>query len=423
MARKKTSLSQTLFGQIDPYGVSPEESAPLPAAGISATLSLESIRPDPNQPRQLLPSALSQALARGQLNPIETLQAWLSQTDETKPESAPRSIREIRRLADSIAQHGLINPISVRQVRSDEQLPAGVNYVIVTGERRYWSHVLLSSEGRSIQEGVEVSTPDQIKAVVVQAGVSIRAHQLIENLMREDINAVEKARGVWALRYELSGVNHGSPPLNTTKTEQVNHGSLSSPDSIPALVPWSQVEEALGISKRYRIFVTGVLDLSEEAQSLVAEHDLSERSIRPIVQKLKGRPDLQVEALQQLSQWREASEQEEGESRQPLVDSTEALVAELLHRAEARNVTAAPNRKSMPPARRSLGAEQFRNKVQSALRFLNKLEEPDLIGLTQDLATTTRYAEVVEDLRDLRERIDTILEAVTIYNRQTDRSG
>ncbi len=60
-------------------------------------------------------------------------------------------------------------------------------------------------------------------------------------------------------------------------------------------------------------------------------------------------------------------------------------------------------------------AEAFRNRVQGALRFLNKLEEPDLAGLTQDLATAQEYADVVEDLRDLRERIDTILEAVSIY--------
>ncbi|HXW00048.1 MAG TPA: hypothetical protein VEC93_16630, partial [Anaerolineae bacterium] len=62
--------------------------------------------------------------------------------------------------------------------------------------------------------------------------------------------------------------------------------------------------------------------------------------------------------------------------------------------------------------------EQFRNKVQSALRFLNKLEETDVANLTQNLATSTQYARVVEELRDLRERIDTILEAVAVYSSQ-----
>lgn len=420
MAKKKTGLSQTLFGQIDPYGTQIEETTITPG-GIPATLPLSAIRPDPGQPRQLLPSSLSQALAAGQLTPAEALQGWMSQGNETDPEALPKPMRELRRLADSIAQHGLINPITVRQAHSDEALPAGVDYVVVTGERRYWSHVLLSAEGRAIREGSEVSIPDQIKAVVVQTGISVRAHQLIENLMREDINAIEKARGLWALRYELSGVNRGSPIPGETESNGVNHGSPAVSNHASNLVPWNQVEEALRISKRYRIFVTGVLNLSPEAQNLVAEHSLSERIIRPIVQKLKGWPDLQVEALHKLIQWREVQDSED-EPRQPLMDSTEALVAELLNRTATEN-TPLPGRKPLPPARRPLGADQFRTKVQAALRFLNKLEEPDLIDLTQDLATTTRYGEVVEELRDLRERIDTILEAVDLYSRQVKQSG
>lgn len=422
MAKKRTSLSQTLFGQIDPYGVQVEETTVIPTS-VPATLPLATIRPDPNQPRQLLPTPLSQAVTAGELTPTEALQSWLNQASQTDLEAMPRPMRELRRLANSIAQHGLINPITVRPAHSDETLPAGVDYVIVTGERRYWSHILLSSERRSIREGSEVSTPDQIKAVVVQAGISVHAHQLIENLIREDINALEKARGLWALRYELSGVNHGSPVPSEEETNGVNHGSPDPAHTTPVLVPWSHVEEAVGISKRYRIFVTGVLDLSTEAQNLVAEHNFSERLIRPIVQKLKGRPDLQVEALQQLVRWRQAQEGE-GEAAVPLLDSTEALVTELLNRPEVNgDSTQTARRRSIPPARRSLGAEQFRNKVQSALSFLNKLEEPDLIGLTQDLATTTRYVEIVEELRDLRERIDTILEAVDVYSRQVKPSG
>jgi hypothetical protein len=419
VVKKKTSLSQTLFGQIDPYGTIPEE--PVSTAGLPATLPLAMIRPDPNQPRQLLPPNLSQALADGQIAPADALRTWMGQANESVPESVPRPMREIRRLADSIAQHGLINPITVRAARFDETLPEGVEYIVITGERRYWSHVLLATEERSIREGTEVSAPDQIKAFVAQAGVSIRAHQLIENLMREDINAVEKARGLWALRYELSGVNHGSPSAGAAESGEVNPGSPAEPEPDPTLVPWRQVEEALEISKRYRIFITGVLDLSADAQRLVAENDFSERTIRPIVQKLKGRPDLQVEALQQLVQW-DKSQDPEGETRPPLVTSTEALVSELLKRAEAED-PATPARKPMPPARHSLGTEQFRNKIQSALRFLNKMEEPDLINLTLDLADTSRYAETVEELRVLRERIDAILDAVDIHSGQVNRSG
>ncbi len=314
MAKKRTSLSQTLFGEINPYG---EETAQAPEspAGAPVTFLLVAIRPDFSQPRQLLPADLSAALAKGEILPSEALSRWLAQAEAANTDPGLiHNVAELRRLAASIQQHGLINPITLRRPRPEEPVPAGVEYLIVTGERRYWSHVLLGLEGQQIREGHAVSSPDQIKAVVANEGVSVRAHQLIENLMREDINGVEKARGLWALRYELSGVNHGSP-------------AAAGPED--QLVPWSQVEEVLNISKRYRIFVTSVLNLTPEAQQLVTRHNLSERLIRPIAQKLKDQPALQIEALQQLVDWRAA---ERGEVEQPVADLAQELVERLVNR-------------------------------------------------------------------------------------------
>ncbi len=416
MAKKRTSLSQTLFGEINPYGSNAGGQSETRPGDRQARLLLEVIRPDPDQPRQLLPAALNQAVARGELAPGDALRQWLRQFDEANGEiSAKHNLQELRRLATSIEQHGLINPITVRRPRPGEALPAGAEYFIVTGERRYWSHVLLALEGRQIQEGNEITAPDQIKALIANEGVSVRAHQLIENLLREDINAVEKARGLWALRYELSGVNHGSPfSENFSSPARVNRGSPSgktTPET--ALVPWNKVEETLGISKRYRIFVTSVLNLCTEAQDLVARYDLSERLIRPIVQKLKDRADLQVEALRQVAAWREEADSDDGPDRS-MVASTQGLVDQLLAREEARMAGPAATRKT-PVGDPRLGAEQFKAKVQGALRFLNRLDEPDLAGLINNLATTSSYTGVVDDLRDLRDRIDTILDAITVH--------
>jgi ParB-like chromosome segregation protein Spo0J len=364
----------------------------------------------------LLPAELSLAITSGALSPTAALAAWLNQAEQDTSDSAlKRHVYELRRLATSIEQHGLINPITLRRPRPEESLVPEVEYLIVTGERRYWSHVLLALEKRQVHDGAEVGSPEQIKALLSNEGISIRAHQLIENLMREDINAVEKARGMWALRYELSGVNHGSPLASTPG--QVNHGSPSQGRVEETLVPWSQVEEMLDISKRYRIFVTSVLNLNEEAQQLVIRHNLSERLIRPIVQKLKERPELQVEVLKRLITHREAGD---NEPDQPAAELVGGLVEQLLARVTVVDTPGgAPVRNATPGGKRlTSGAEQFRSRVQGALRFLNQLEEPDLVGLTQDLATTQEYTHVVEELRDLRERIDTILEAVNIYSSQ-----
>ena len=73
----------------------------------------------------------------------------------------------------------------------------------MTGERRWWAHVLLTTQDRPIREGHEEVAPDRIKASLAPEGTPIRAHQMIENLIREDISLIEKANGIYALRDEL----------------------------------------------------------------------------------------------------------------------------------------------------------------------------------------------------------------------------
>lgn len=271
------------------------------AAAAEGEVSLLSIRPDPGQPRRLLPLDLIQALNAGEISPQEAITSWQARVEEDN--TLQQNWEELQKLAGSIARHGLINPISVRLPRSGEQLPKGketlpaIQYLIVTGERRWWAHVLLLTEERQIHEGDKVNSPQKIKVTLAADGISVRAHQLIENLNREELGAIEKAEGMWALRYELSEGNNGSVQ--------------PSPEASKAnLAPWKSIEESLGISKRYRSYVTSVLLLSPEAIELVRTHQLAERLIRPITQKLRNEPDLQIEALNQLIAWQQDPSQE-----------------------------------------------------------------------------------------------------------------
>ncbi len=148
---------------------------------------LFTIRPDPDQPRSLLPADLVGLFTNGLMTPRSIMTEW--------QKSPNQALSGIVTLADSIAQHGQINPISVQPTQS---IP-GIEYLIVTGERRWWAHILLTTQGRDIYEGDAREPADQIKINLVTKGVSIRAHQLIENVVREDLCAVEKAHGMWAL--------------------------------------------------------------------------------------------------------------------------------------------------------------------------------------------------------------------------------
>lgn len=414
MAQKKTDPSQSA-SSLDNLGEAQDKAQPK----ISTTASLDAILPDSGQPRRLLSSHLTEAMYQGTLSQSEALQEWLQQAESEAAEPAARqNIRELKRLADSIEQHGLISPISVRHPLPDETMPLGIAYLIVTGERRYWAHVYLLNQGRQIRAGQQMSSPSEIKITLAPAGITIRAHQLIENLLREDLNAVERARGMWALRYELSGVNYSSPPPASGETDEeiINEGSLSSPAllpptevnySSPQLVPWARVEEALGISKRYRIFVTSVLQLSEAAQALVASHNLAEMTIRPITQKLKGKPELQLKALQQLIEW-QTSEEDEGPG-QSVVTSVKEFVDQLLV-DELIQSTVEPEL-SQPKRLRAVSSApvaRFRDKVRQTLDFLNRLKKTDRAELTRALHYGD-YADVMLDLRNLREQIDAIL--------------
>jgi hypothetical protein len=382
----------------------------------AVTLPLNIIRPDPHQPRRLLPADLADAVAAGKISPFEVIQTWLRRAErDTADVALGHKVQELKRLADSIAQHGLISPISVRPPRPGETLPSGIDYLIVTGERRYWAQVLLVSQARRIHEGEKAQDPGQIKTTVAPPGVTVRAHQIIENLLREDINAVEKARGFWALRYELSGIPylsgipHPTPPADDQgEAVGVNHGSPPAMDEVQAdLVPWARVEETLGISKRYRIFAVSVLNLDPEALAIVNTHNLAERTIRPIVQKLKNRPDLQVRCLNQVLLWQAENEADDGPGR-AIVTSVKELVERLLagESLEAPAPGKTTRRVSSAPAVR------FGGKIRETLDFLDRLKSADRADLTVALGRD-EFAEVMIDLRNLRQQIDTILETAS----------
>ncbi len=352
---------------------------------VSATeiglIALDVILPDPGQPRRLLPEHLSSELAWGRLRPRQALQAWMQQPDWASNQKA----QQLSRLAESIAQHGLINPITVRPPTDQDSVSTDIQYLIITGERRYWAHVLLAVQGIMIQDGSNARPADLIQVTVAPEGVSVRAHQFIENFMREDINAVEKAWGLWALRYELSGVNHGSPSVDENE-----------------LVPWARVEETLGISKRHRIYLSGVLDLTDEALQMVGESNLRERTIRPIVQRLRDWPDLQVDAITQLLAWQQDDE-DPGES---ITQAVERLVDNLL----TRQANAAATSFAVPSSPYSPHLHRLQQQVQKSQQYLSRFTNSQLAKVAESPATERQS--VLVSLEEMRQQVDALINAL-----------
>ena len=395
---KSTHISSLLFGEVNPYGAVVGE----PAAA-AARYPLDQIVPDFYQPRQLLPAVLAQALHQGQMTPAEVMQRWLQPAAQAEDAGRAQEVQALRQLATAIERYGLINPITIRPAGVDEPRPPAAQYVVVTGERRYWAHVLLALEGREISEGETLQSPAEIRASLMPDGTLVRAHQIVENLMREDINVIEKANGLWALLYELSYDAYRRQAATAESDAYRRHSTNAYPEEMP-LLPWRRVEEALGISRQYRARIIAVLELSDEAQALIDRHNLAEATIRPVVEKLRPYPDLQVQALQQLIAWQAAEEADDGPGRQ-IVPSMRALVARMLGQV-THQAGAAPT----PTGQQT--ASQLRQKVRGTVRFMSRLSPADLDGLAQSIAQDTQRAEILADLEALRRQIDQVLVSI-----------
>lgn len=132
MATKARGLGRGLGALIDDFSA-PEDS------GAVTKLPLQKVEPNPNQPRKHF--------------------------DE----------EELQALSDSIAEHGLLQPLAVRE------MPEGY-YQIIAGERRW--------------RAARMAGLAEVPVVVIEADDrTVMELALIENLQRQDLNPMEEAEG------------------------------------------------------------------------------------------------------------------------------------------------------------------------------------------------------------------------------------
>jgi hypothetical protein len=358
---KPTAKSTTGLGAILGYNSGKPEAGPAPGAPEATLMDLLSIMPDPGQPRTLLPADLYERLWAGD-PPEAIMKAWLQRT--TKEGGSPaqrRAVEELNQLAATIEVHGLIHPINVRAAgEAGVRVPSGITHLVVTGERRWWAHVLLLAQSKQVAGN---RSPRQIQATILPAGVKVRALQLIENMQRAGLSAIERADGLEELRRELSE-------------------GRAQPAS------WTEVQRTLGIDKVYRWRIQQVLNLSDKAKELVRWHGLTEKAIRPIVEKLQDRPDLQIAALNQLIAWQEANE-EAGNKR--LLD----LVQRLLQ-----TKTAGDRSLVLTTADPKYLARMFSRRVNTALKVVNDLDKSTIAQVSQVVAGDHKTTTALIQLRD-----------------------
>jgi hypothetical protein len=311
VTRKQFSGALDVLGVVDPYGADVE--------GVEGemliTPELDACRPDPNQPRRVLPDDLRERLQAVEA-PAEVLwEAWerclgeglyqaMRSRDLTPVEALARRRQEgvldlalqltlegLVELADSIARHGLRQPINVYDVGKGR-------YRIAEGERRWWAHVyllnvLLHFEASTILARVHPLPDDEL---------SVLARQQAENVHRRDLSAVARARAIARVRQTMaahpSGTT-GSQPMAVATDQGGVLGTNGSPPipSIQGLAGAEVSEHELddltgqrlaelsgrGMSGRMVRYYLALLTLPPEAQALAEAASLGERALRPIV--------------------------------------------------------------------------------------------------------------------------------------------
>ena len=166
-------------------------------------------------------------------------------------------------LADSIREHGIIQPLTVRKLQSGY-------YQIIAGERRW--------------RAARMAGLDQVPAIVIEAD-DRKAMELamIENLQREDLNPIEEAEGYRQLM-EQYNLTQEETAQRVGKSRSVVANALRLLNLCPPVR--AMVEDGRLSNGHARTILTLTPALQEKAADAILKSDLSVRQTELLVKKL-----------------------------------------------------------------------------------------------------------------------------------------
>lgn len=180
---------------------------------------------------------------------------WID-TDKIKPNpyQPRREFDEARLqdLADSIKQYGVLQPLTVSRVELEKEGGEGLvtEYELIAGERRL--------------RAAKLAGVSQVPAIIRTGDTAIMKLELaiIENLQREDLNAVDRARAFFRLASEFKFTHN-------------------------------EIAKKMGRSREYVSNSLRILSLPEEVLNALSEGKISEGHTRPILM-LADHPEEQL---------------------------------------------------------------------------------------------------------------------------------
>jgi ParB family chromosome partitioning protein len=172
---------------------------------------------------------------------------------------------ELGELADSIRQHGVIQPIAVRPVKGSPD-----RYEIIAGERRWRASQIAGLHEVPIVP-LDVSDQDALELAI------------IENVQREDLNAMEEAQGYHALASEFKhSADDIAKIVGKSRSHVANMMRLTKlPEQVQALIVSGQ------LSAGHARALIGVSDPNAVAERIIAE-GLNVRQVETLVHEIGG---------------------------------------------------------------------------------------------------------------------------------------
>jgi hypothetical protein len=263
------------------------------------TMVLDRIRPDPAQPRRVLPESIRNDFLAGRISARQALERWEALVAEEaarsgrprpdwmalldrrpedraedffeidppgRPGPEEQLLRGIVTTAATIRHGGQVNPISVVEIDD------GNYYRIETGERRYWAYHWLNA-----WLGNEF---DQIQCVVVQHPSPWR--QAAENTSHEGLSAIATARQLATLLLDLYGIwpDYSRPIPNDWYRQALAY-------RVPR-GEGANLRAALGGIERSQFSrIQALLRLPDPVWELADRHRVEEKSLRYVL-KVEG---------------------------------------------------------------------------------------------------------------------------------------
>ncbi len=258
---------------------------------------LELVRPDPVQPRRVLPEAIHVEFHNNRLTPTQALRELVQSVqvaarqrgrpfnsvlellpqadDEHDEEAAPvlspeeQLLRDLVNLAVTIRDDGQVNPLTVVDVSQG----ATRQFRIETGERRYWATWLL-------RDFIPEYTGDgMIPCIVISVERSSIFRQAKENTARSGLSAIALARQAALLLLSV----HGYPIPDVAVPNDFYRQALDLDLRGKREYAEAVLSAMGGIKKSQFSLIKSLLRLSDEALELADRHSIEEYRLRYVV--------------------------------------------------------------------------------------------------------------------------------------------